>query len=128
MSPLPYFLEANSAEMQLSSTCVLTLKLCTLFVKVAVADLGIELGKLAALILRDVETDFKELSWLEKKVKSCGASSNVANWDDPRSETMRVCSSSCFFHAACRMSNVTFRARMARNAVLPYDGTAMWRV
>lgn len=71
---------ARQAREKLQQTCemvtdagldasgVVTLQLCTLFVFVGVAELGLPLGQLAALMLRDEETGLAELSWLEQRV------------------------------------------------------------
>merc|ERR1712176_1518946 len=70
------------AYAQLPSTCeklqslglemvsIVTVQLCTLFLKVGIGDLGIPLKLLASLMQRDFD-DFDELTWLQKQVQIC---------------------------------------------------------
>jgi len=55
----------------LDDASVLTLRICTSLVAVGIGDLGIPVGRLSTLMLRDEETGFQDLSWLEGKVLSC---------------------------------------------------------
>jgi len=55
-------------DVGLDESSILTHRLCTLFVHVGVGDLGLPIGRLAALMLRD---DCQELSWLEERIWSC---------------------------------------------------------
>jgi len=55
-------------EAGLPESAIITLKICTLLVKVAIDELQLPCGSVAALMLRDAETGFTELSWLESKV------------------------------------------------------------
>jgi len=58
-------------DLGLDEPSIITNAVCTLFVWVGVAVLGLPIGKLAVLMVRDVETGFAELSWLEQKVLAC---------------------------------------------------------
>eukprot|EP00927_Polykrikos_kofoidii_P031349 TRINITY_DN26982_c0_g1_i1.p1 TRINITY_DN26982_c0_g1~~TRINITY_DN26982_c0_g1_i1.p1 ORF type:complete len:551 (-),score=110.31 TRINITY_DN26982_c0_g1_i1:154-1806(-) len=55
----------------LEPQAVVTLRLCTLLVQVAVGELALPVGRVAALLCRDDETGFQDLSWLERKVQAC---------------------------------------------------------
>jgi len=55
----------------LDSASIVTLRLCTLLVRVGIAELGMPCHTLAMLMLRDEDTGFAELSWLESKVLAC---------------------------------------------------------
>merc|ERR1712187_730561 len=67
---------------QLPSTCeklqdlglelvsIVTLRLCTLFLKVGIADLGLPFRSLATLMQRSYDEP-DELTWLQKQVQAC---------------------------------------------------------
>eukprot|EP00421_Protoceratium_reticulatum_P009461 CAMPEP_0168366054 /NCGR_PEP_ID=MMETSP0228-20121227/5031_1 /TAXON_ID=133427 /ORGANISM="Protoceratium reticulatum, Strain CCCM 535 (=CCMP 1889)" /LENGTH=389 /DNA_ID=CAMNT_0008378845 /DNA_START=1 /DNA_END=1170 /DNA_ORIENTATION=- len=61
----------------LDAPSILTLRLCTLFVYVGVAELNLPCGHLAALMLRDEEKGFQDLSWLEQKVLTCAVAAGA---------------------------------------------------
>lgn len=61
----------------LDTPCILTLQLCTLFVFVGVAELGLPIRKLSDLMLRDFDTDLQEFSWLEARVFECAKASEA---------------------------------------------------
>jgi len=74
-------LEDNGLE----ATAILTLRLCTLFVFVGVAELGLPCANLAHLMLRDEKTGFQELSWLENHILSAAVAAGFGchvNKDD----------------------------------------------
>merc|ERR1712176_1236527 len=68
--------------MKLPSTCeklrslgleeesIITLRLCTLFLKVGIVDLSLSFRALASLMQRNFD-DSDELTWLQKKIKTC---------------------------------------------------------
>lgn len=60
-------------EVGLPEECIVTLQVCTLLVKVAIADLAIPVVRVAKLILRDEDSGFAELSWLETNVLDAAA-------------------------------------------------------
>merc|ERR1712072_564945 len=63
--------EDKLKEIGIEEECIVTLRLCTLFLKIGVVDKKLPIGKLAALQLRDEDTGFAELSWLERLVQRC---------------------------------------------------------
>jgi len=64
-------------DVGLDGAAIVTLRLCTLLVFVGVAELGLPCGKLAALILRDEDAGFQDLSWLEQKVLAASVSAGA---------------------------------------------------
>jgi len=64
-------------DVGLDEASIVTLRLCTLFVWVGVAELGLPCGRLTALMLRDEDTGFQELSWLEEKVLACASAAGA---------------------------------------------------
>uniref|UniRef100_A0A7S1A194 PI3K/PI4K catalytic domain-containing protein n=1 Tax=Noctiluca scintillans TaxID=2966 RepID=A0A7S1A194_NOCSC len=63
-------------DIGLDESSILTHRLCTMFVSVGV-ELGIPVGCLAALMLRDGDKCFAELSWLERRVFECARSAGA---------------------------------------------------
>jgi len=61
----------------LDDSSLLTLRLCTHFVHIGVSELNIPIGMLAARMLRDEETGFQELSWLEGQVLKAAQASGA---------------------------------------------------
>jgi len=65
-------------DLGLDGPSIVTLRLCTSFVKVGVHDFGIPLGQLAARMIREYgDSGSLELSWLERKVKVCAEAAGV---------------------------------------------------
>eukprot|EP00929_Paragymnodinium_shiwhaense_P064981 TRINITY_DN32626_c0_g1_i2.p1 TRINITY_DN32626_c0_g1~~TRINITY_DN32626_c0_g1_i2.p1 ORF type:complete len:533 (+),score=100.13 TRINITY_DN32626_c0_g1_i2:149-1747(+) len=65
------------AELGLDFASIVTLRLCTLLLRVAVVEFNRPIGKVATLMCRDPETGFEELSWLEQRVKAAAEAAGV---------------------------------------------------
>jgi len=65
-----------TSEIGLEASAVLTLRLCTLFVFVGVVELGLPVGKLAVLMLKE----YNELTWLEARVLACAKEAGADCW------------------------------------------------
>jgi hypothetical protein len=116
---------AMARAVGLEESAVLTLQLCTIFVMIGVGELGVPCGRLAALMLRDEETGFRELSWLESKVLECacavGARCCVRVSDKGEQEIVLEAGSQEVLDAEAFLAGLgaTFRALVAEAAWAP---------
>merc|ERR1712110_859622 len=69
---------ARLEEIGIEAACLVTLRLCTIFLEVGVVEKNLPVGKLAALMMRDECTGFAELSWLESRVQQCAEAVGTA--------------------------------------------------
>lgn len=75
-------------DLGLEASSIVTLRLCTILVHLAVVTFHIPIGKIACLMLRSEDSCFEELSWLEKKVLECSkkAGANISMGETERGE------------------------------------------
>lgn len=63
------------SSLQLPRSSIITLRLCTAFVKIGVHDLGMPIAELVALMSRNYDP---ELTWLETRVLACAKSAGAS--------------------------------------------------
>mmetsp|Transcript_84758 Transcript_84758/g.162123 ORF Transcript_84758/g.162123 Transcript_84758/m.162123 type:complete len:832 (+) Transcript_84758:57-2552(+) len=70
---------AQVKALRLDEASIVTLRICVEFIYIGVAVLKLPIGKLAELMLRDEDTGFEEMSWLESKVLICAQGAGAAS-------------------------------------------------